>query len=131
MIKALVFLHIAAGTGAVFGMVGALITNKGKLWHRRMGKLYTFSMAMALLLAVIVSVLTFNVFLGLIGLFSGYFVYTGWRVALVRDGSRSTQDHLASLLMVACAVGLLFSLLMYKPVPRLSPGCYRRWLAHR
>ncbi len=107
MIKALVFLHIASGTGAVVGMFGALTTKKGGLWHRRMGKLYTWSMAIALLLALIVSALTANVFLFLIGLFSGYFVYTGWRLAVVKDGTRSTADQLAAQFMVLCAVAMV------------------------
>lgn len=107
MIKTLVFLHIVSGCGAVLGMIGALVSRKGALWHRRMGKLYAYSMTAALLLAVIVSVMTANIFLGLIGLFSGYFVYTGWRVAVVRDGNRSRADIIASQGMVICAVGMI------------------------
>ena len=107
MIKALVFLHIASGSGAVVGLLGALTSQKGGLWHRRMGKLYTLSMVIALLLASIVSALTGNVFLFLIGLFSGYFVYTGWRLAVVKDGIRSKQDQLAAQFMVLCAVVML------------------------
>ena len=107
MIKTLVFLHIVSGTGAVVGMLGALTTKKGGLWHRRMGKLYTLSMAVALVLALVVSAVTANVFLFLIGLFSGYFVYTGWRVAVVKDGTRSTLDNLCARFMVACAVAMV------------------------
>ena len=107
MVKALVSLHIVSGIGAVAGLIGALASRKGGLWHRRMGRIYTVSMTCALLLASIVSVLTANVFLGLIGLFSGYFVYTGWRLAVVKDGIRSPSDRLASLLMIACAFAML------------------------
>ncbi len=107
MINILVLLHIASGTGAVAGMIGALVSRKGGLWHRRMGKIYTYSMASALILALIVSLFTANVFLGLIGLFSGYFVYTGWRVAVVRSGIRSQADRLASLIMIVCAFAMI------------------------
>ena len=107
MIKALVILHIVSGTGAVVGMLGALTTRKGGLWHRRMGKLYTISMAAALLLALVVSALTANAFIFLIGLFSGYFVFTGWRVAVVKDGTRSTLDQITSQLMVLAAIAMV------------------------
>lgn len=107
MIEALVFLHIATGCGAVIGMVGALASRKGQLWHRCAGRLYTLCMAAALLLALIVALLTFNVFLFLIGLFSGYFVYTGWRLAQVKNGQRSLTDQLASQFMVACSVAMV------------------------
>ena len=107
MIKTLVILHIVSGTGAVLGMVGALATRKGGLWHRRSGKLYTISMAVALLMAVVVSALTSNVFLFLIGLFSSYFVYTGWRVAVVKDGTRSPTDQRLSQLMVLTSIAMV------------------------
>jgi hypothetical protein len=107
MIKFMVFLHIAAGCGAVVGMAGALVSRKGQLWHRRAGQLYTASMTAALLLALVVSLLTQNIFLLLIGLFSGYFVYTGWRLAQVKDGKRSVPDQLASQFMVACSVAMV------------------------
>ena len=107
MIKALVLLHILSGTGAVIGMFGALTSHKGGLWHRRMGKLYVYSMAIALLLATAVSLLTANIFLGLIGFFSAYLVYTGWRTAVVRDGKRSAIDKLSALAMILCAIAMM------------------------
>jgi uncharacterized membrane protein len=105
--QSLVYLHIIAGSVAVIGMIGALVSRKGGLWHRRMGRLYSYAMAAALLLALIVSVLTVNSFLGLIGLFSGYFVYTGWRLAVVKDGRRSHIDRVASLFMMCCAFAMM------------------------
>lgn len=107
MIKTLVLLHILCGSGAVAGMLGALVVKKGGLWHRRMGKLFTISMALALLSALVVSVLTLNAFLGLIGLFSAYFVYTGWRVAKARDGVKNRVDQRLSQLMLLCAFAMI------------------------
>lgn len=107
MIKTLVLLHILSGSGAVVGLAGALGTKKGGLWHRRMGKLYTISMALALLLALIVSALTLNTFLGLIGFFSAYFVYTGWRIAKVKDGARSLMDQRLSQCMLLCSIAMV------------------------
>ena len=107
----LVLLHIAAGSVAVAGMIIAMVCKKGGLWHKRGGKAYVSGMALALLLATIVSVLTGNIFLFLVGLFSGYFVFTGWRIAAAQSGLRSKFDQsitwgmlLVSALMVAYGI---------------------------
>lgn len=107
VINSLIFLHVLSGTGSVIGMFGALAANKGSLWHRRFGRLYTYSMSAALLLALIVSSITDNFFLFLIGIFSAYFVFTGWRLALVKDGTRSLLDKCLSVLMLGCAIAMV------------------------
>lgn len=106
MISALIVLHVVAGTGAVVGMLGALGTKKGSLWHRRLGRLYAISMAAALSLALVVSILTNNVFLLFVGLFSAYFVYTGWRLAVVKDGAISRLDNHLAWLSLASALAM-------------------------
>ena len=100
MIRILVVLHIASGAVALLAMTVALCSSKGGRWHRLSGKCYTGAMAIALTLAVVVSLLTANVFLLLIGFFSGYFVYTGWRLTQVRDGTRNRADRLTSTFML-------------------------------
>jgi len=126
--QSLVYLHIIAGSVAVIGMIGALVSRKGGLWHRRTGRLYSYAMAAALLLALIVSVLTVNSFLGLIGLFSGYFVYTGWRLAVVKDGRRSHIDRVASLFMMCCAFAMtsLHCCQPGKTISAIRPGLWER-----
>lgn len=96
----LVALHIGSGSVAVVGMAMAMVYQKGGPGHRRSGQVYVAGMTAALLLAIIVSILKNDVFLLLIGLFSGYFVYTGWRLAKVRNGARSQLDHYATWLML-------------------------------
>ena len=80
LIKLVILLPVVSDTDAVAGMFGALI------------------------LTLLVSAFSANLFLFLIGLFSGYVVLTGWRVARVRDGTKSTFDQLASQLMVTIAI---------------------------
>lgn len=89
----LVALHVSAGCVAVAGMMVAAVCRKGGIWHKRGGKVYVLGMAITLLLAIVVSILTSNVFLFLVGLFSSYFVFTGWRLAVVRRGLRSQFDQ--------------------------------------
>jgi len=107
MIKVLVLLHITAGCGALIGMVGALVTSKGGRKHRRMGKIYSVAMAIALTLALLGSALTLNLFLFLIGLFSAYFVYTGWRLTQTKQGIRNQTDQFASQSMIVCGVAMI------------------------
>jgi len=114
MIRLMVVLHIVAGVAALLAMLGAIGSAKGGTWHRRFGKCYTWAMAVALALAVIVSVFTVNMFLLLIGLFSAYFVYTGWRLTQVRDGTRNALDRSSSLLMlITSSLMLLYGLYLF------------------
>lgn len=106
MIRALIVLHILAGSVAVLGMFVAWLTEKGGRWHLLGGRTYVWSMTVTLILALLVSALTANVFLLLVSMFSGYFVYTGWRLANVKDGVQSAMDRNTCLLM------LLVSMLM-------------------
>ena len=104
MKEVMVWVHIAFGSLALGGMVLAWVAKKGGKWHRLGGKAYVASMAFALVVASFVSVVTQNVFLGLIGLFSAYLIYTGWRVAGVRNGTRSATDNAAAVSMMIVAV---------------------------
>ena len=93
--------HVLAGSAAVLGMLGACLTRKGSRPHRLFGRAFAVSMAVALSLAAIVSAITANVFLGSIALFTGYLIYTGWRLATVRDGRASALDRTTAFGMIA------------------------------
>ncbi len=107
MTKMLILLHVLAGSVAVAGMLVAWVTPKGGDWHRRGGRAYSLGMLVSLTLAVVVSVLTRNTFLFSIGLFSGYMVYTGWRVAKVKGGPMSALDRIAFYLLIAVAAMMI------------------------
>lgn len=107
MTKMLVLLHVVAGSIAVIGMVIAMATKKGGLWHRRGGQAYSAGMLVTLVLALIISVITRNLFLFSIGIFSGYMVYTGWRVAKVRNGVMSTVDRVALFSLAVTVVAMI------------------------
>ncbi len=117
MIKVLIGIHVLFGAIAVLGMLIALATRKGGRWHKCGGKTYALGMAVALSLSTLVAVLTSNLFLLSIGIFSAYLVYTGWRLAVAKDGARSVIDKVASntlmavgLLMIAYSAYLFFSI---------------------
>ena len=112
MIAFLVVLHVLAGSVAIAGMLCALFVKKGGAWHKRGGRAYVGGMGISLTMAIIVSIMTSNIFLLLIAVFSSYLVYTGLRLAIVRDGKRTSVDQRISLLMLVVA-GLMIAYGLY------------------
>jgi len=112
MVTTLTAIHIVTGSLACLGMLVAWLTKKGHVLHRRGGQLFVAAMSASLATAVVVALWRNNHFLLLIALFSGYFVYTGARLALVRDGRRSRLDQIITLAMLAvvvCMTALAFT----------------------
>ena len=107
MTRFILAVHIFLGSIAILGMALAWLSKKGALWHHRGGKAYVLGMAGSLIAAFAVSVLTSNVFLFLVGLFSAYFVYTGYRLAVVKNGIRSSMDKCTSLMALLVGLGMM------------------------
>ncbi|TVQ04278.1 MAG: hypothetical protein EA338_01625 [Roseinatronobacter sp.] len=105
MTTAILIVHILAGALAL-GMAGTAIgTTKGGIWHRRAGNAYVLSMLVVTLTTFALVAIRPNLFLLVIGIFSFYLVFTGWRAALLRDGCPRWPDHLGGLAMAV--TGLL------------------------
>jgi len=73
------WLHIAAGTIALFVAPGAMLTLKGELAHRRWGKVYFWAMTLVAASAVVLGLWRPNIFLTLLALFSFYQAFSGYR----------------------------------------------------
>lgn len=105
-------LHIAAGVVALFAGIGALLTEKGDDRHRRAGRFYVRSMA--IVVGAVPLLLAFDPtnfarqFLLLVAVFSGYFVFTGYRVLSHKRPAAGAApvDWLAAGLMVLACLGL-------------------------
>ncbi len=80
IIRAVLWLHIAAGFTGFFVAPVALITRKGGATHRKWGKVYFWAMTVSVFSSLIVAAYRPNIFLLLIGVFSFYLVFTGYRV---------------------------------------------------
>ena len=107
MTEALLFVHIAAGFTAL-GMAGvALGTVKGGVWHRRAGNIYVLAMLAVTLTTFALVAIRPNLFLFVIGIFSFYLVFTGWRAAMLRDGRPRWPDHGAGAVMALTSGGML------------------------
>ncbi len=80
IVRAVLWLHIAAGFIGFFVAPVALVTRKGGGTHRKWGKVYFWAMTVSVLSSLIVAAYRPNVFLLLIGIFSFYLAFTGYRV---------------------------------------------------
>jgi len=107
MLNLLTALHVLLGSTALVGLLIAWMTKKGGIWHRRGGKAYVLGMTGALLAAFVVSIATGNLFLFLIGVFSSYLVFTGYRIALARDSVRTSLDKAVTRFAVTGALAMI------------------------
>ena len=73
-------IHIIFGAIALFVAPCAMLARKGRLWHRRWGKTYFWSMAVVALTAVLMSLMRSGLFFLLVALFSFYLALSGYRV---------------------------------------------------
>ncbi len=100
-------IHIVFGGVALFVAPCAMLTRKGKLWHRRWGTTYFWSMAVVALTAVLMSLMRSGLFFLLVALFSFYLALSGYRV-LYRKTAQQRADtadwFTAALMLVGGAV---------------------------
>lgn len=107
MFELLLAPHILAGFLAL-GAAGVAVTaTKGSSLHRRSGNVYVLSMLIVTLTTLGLVTLRPNAFLLGIGIFSFYFVFTGWRSAKQRDGRARPIDVAATLLMGVTALAMM------------------------
>ena len=111
IIRLVLWLHIGAGFTAFFVAPVALATRKGGDTHRKWGKVYFWAMTVSVLSSLLVAAYRPNVFLFLIGVFSFYLAFTGYRVMrrkLPLDGqSATTLDWAVASLTLAASLFML------------------------
>ena len=102
----LLLIHILAGSVALAGAALALATEKGKKFHVLIGKTYFWSMVIIFLTALPMSIITGNVFLFLIAIFSFYLAFSGMRFAKNITGVPTRVDLIAVNFMFLSGVGM-------------------------
>ena len=102
----LLSIHILAGSVALVSAALALSTEKGKKFHVLIGKAYFWSMVIIFLTALPMSIITGNVFLFLIAIFSFYLAYSGMHFAKNRTGVPTRVDLIAVNFMFLSGVGM-------------------------
>ena len=102
----LLYIHITAGSIALLAAPVALITTKGGVNHKRVGKVYAIAMTVVFLTAVPLALLISSVFLLLISGFSFYLVFSGWRFARNYSGRAQIIDWAAVTIMILTGLGM-------------------------
>jgi len=102
----LLSIHILAGSVALLSAASALLTEKGKKFHVLIGKAYFWSMVIIFLTAIPMSIITGNVFLFLIAIFSFYLAFSGMHFAKNRTGVPTRVDLIAVNFMFLSGVGM-------------------------
>ena len=102
----LLSIHILAGSVALLSAASALSTEKGKKFHVLIGKAYFWSMVIIFLTALPMSIITGNVSLFLIAIFSFYLAFSGMRFAKNRTGVPTRVDLIAVNFMFLSGIGM-------------------------
>ena len=106
MMQILLPIHILAGTIALLCAALALTSEKGKKLHVLSGRTYFWCMVAIFLTAIPMSIITSNIFLFLIAIFSFYLAFAGMRFARNRKGVATTLDWTAVGLMILSGLGM-------------------------
>ena len=106
-VKIIITIHILAGTIALLCAALAVSLEKGKRLHVLLGRAYFWSMAAIFLTAIPMSIISSNIFLFLIAIFSFYLAFAGMRFARNRKGIATTSDWIAVSLMILSGLGML------------------------
>jgi len=106
MMQILLPIHILAGTIALLCAAMAVSSEKGKKLHVLSGRTYFWCMVAIFLTSIPMSIITNNIFLFLIAIFSFYLAFAGMRFARNRKGVATTLDWTAVGLMILSGLGM-------------------------
>jgi len=106
MMPILLPIHILAGTIALLCAAMAVSSEKGKKLHVLSGRTYFWCMVAIFLTSIPMSIITNNIFLFLIAIFSFYLAFAGMRFARNRKGVTTTLDWIIVSLMILSGVGM-------------------------
>jgi len=106
MMQILLPIHILAGTITLLCAALAVSSEKGKKLHVLSGRTYFWCMVAIFLTAIPMSIITSNIFLFLIAIFSFYLAFAGMRFARNRKGVATTLDWIIVSLMILSGVGM-------------------------
>lgn len=114
-IQILIYCHAFLGSIALLSGFVSLVVEKGNSTHKKAGKIFYYSMLSAALISLIISVLPKHEssFLFSIGIFSSYFILTGYRALRFKNKNLDLKtDKIISWTMILTAILMLF----YEPI---------------
>ncbi|MDL2145383.1 DUF2306 domain-containing protein [Flavobacterium tructae] len=119
LIQILIYFHALFGGIALLSGFISLLSQKGKNTHKKLGKLFYYTMLLSAISAMIISILPKHQspFLFSIGIFSSYFVLTGYRALRFKKSDVNLKnDKIISGIMLA--TGLI--MILYNPLVNQS-----------
>ena len=102
----LLFIHIIAGTVSLLAAALAVASGKEKKEHILAGRTYFWGMFLIFITAIPMSIISSNLFLFPVAIFSFYLAYAGMRFARNRTGIASTFDWAAVGLMILSGIAM-------------------------
>lgn len=115
IIQTLIYIHALFGGIALLSGFISLITKKGQIAHKKSGKLFYYCMLFSALSAMVISTLPKHTspFLFSIGIFSSYFIITGYRALQFRKevGNLKNDKIISSIMIIT---GIL--MILYNPI---------------
>ena len=112
-IRAMLLVHIAAGSLALVIAPLAMIARKGGAWHRRWGSVFVIAMATVSLTAFGLGPYFADLFLVAVGVLSGYLVFGAWRAARAHDRVAPVDVVAAAAVLVAGCALLVLAVLQH------------------
>ena len=102
----LLAIHILAGIVSLLSAALAVSSAKGTKPHVLSGRTYFWGMAIIFSTAIPMSIISSNIFLFLIAIFSFYLAFAGMRFARNRKGVATILDWIAIGLMIFSGIGM-------------------------
>jgi hypothetical protein len=102
--------HILGGASALLAALVAFSAkgwNVAHRWHVSSGRFFFWSMVLVIATALPLAIRARNMFLLLIGLFSFYLAWSGWRYAKRRRAAPYRRDRVAAALMAATSLAMM------------------------
>jgi uncharacterized membrane protein len=115
IITNLIYVHALFGGIALLSGFISLVAKKGKNIHKKSGKLFYYCMLLSALSAMIIAILPKHTspFLFSIGIFSSYFIITGYRALQFRNEIQNLKnDKIISWIMIMTGVLMI----LYNPL---------------
>lgn len=105
MYQVLLAIHVVGGSAALCVGTAIAVLRKGDHRHKMYGRLFVWTMLAASISGVTMSILKPNEFLLLVGLFSSYMAWSGWRI-LRAHPKQSVLQIIPAVALVVVAVAM-------------------------
>jgi hypothetical protein len=110
MRNTLLFIHIFAGVIVLCAATVSVTSKAGNASHRLhviSGTAFVLGIAVIFVTAMPLAYLGSSIFLAMVGVFSGYLAFSGWRYARNRNGAPASIDWFVVALMLLVGIGMI------------------------